>query len=71
MKKKKLNEIPNWPEDPLRKPYKRLVRLVIKEGKRIVNWLFFYQPRDKNYAMLHIFDIIILVYLTIRLLSRG
>ena len=69
---RKLNDtISRWPEDPLRKPFKRFVRLVIKEVKRAKNWLFFYQPKDKFDEMIHIFDLIVLVYLAIRLLSRG
>ena len=62
--------ISKWPEDPLRKPVKRLWVLVKREAKRAKKWLFFYQPKDTFDEMLHIFDVIVLIYLTIRLL-RG
>jgi hypothetical protein len=62
--------ISKWPEDPLRKPVKRLWLLLKNEAKRVITWLLFYQPENNYYAMLHALEIFILVSL-IYLFSRG
>jgi len=53
-----------------RKSWKKGRKLVKKGTKILVNWLFFYQPRDTGHGMLHIVDIIALIYLALRL-TRG
>ena len=67
---RKLNDIPKWQEDPLRKPAKRLWVLVKNEAKRIIKWLFFYQPENNYYATMHILELFILVSLLF-IFSRG
>ena len=43
--------------------------IIKREWKRIRKWLFFYQPEDKMDEMIHIFDIIVIIYITVRLVS--
>lgn len=42
-------------------------KFIKKESIRIINWVFFYQEKDKKYKMIHIIDILVLIYLALRL----
>ena len=68
MKRKTKNDI-----DPLELKLELFLskswHIIQRESKRAVKWLFFYQPESKMEGNLHIFDVLVLVYLTIRLMS--
>jgi len=70
MTKKKLSKewnIPDPTNQKLEKLLDRSWKFIKKESIRSIRWLFFYQPESKFMANIHIFDIIILVYLVFRL----
>ena len=54
-------------EDDLERGYPKFLKFVREQTKVIKNWLFFYQPENKTYEMLHIFDILVIIYVAIRL----
>ena len=54
-------------EAKLEKEYAKFLKYAKREFKIIKKWLFFYQPENKMDAMLHIFDIFVIIYVAIRL----
>ena len=56
-------------EVKLEKQYAKFLKFARKEVKKIKKWLFFYQPENKVDEMLHIIDILVVIYITIRLTS--
>lgn len=65
-KKLKKNE-PDPTELKIEKWLSRVWLFIKRESKRIIEWLFFYQNKDKKYKMIHIIDIIVLIYIALRL----
>lgn len=53
------------------KALSRLWKVTKKEVKIVKKWLFFYQPENKMDAMFHIFDIFVIIYITLRLTKVG
>lgn len=58
-------------EERLEKNLSKLWKLTKKQAKILKEWLFFYQPENKMDATLHIFDIIAIFYITLRLVNGG
>ena len=69
MIKKKINVEPDPLEVKLEKECANFFKYAKREAKVIKNWLFFYKPENKVDEMLHIIDILVVLYLTIRLSS--
>jgi hypothetical protein len=46
---------------------KRVWIFIKKESKRIIKWLFFYKPENKMDAILHIIDVLTIIYILTRL----
>jgi hypothetical protein len=44
--------------------------IIRRELKRVIKWLFFYQPENKKMGNLHIIDVLALIYIAIRL-AKG
>ena len=69
MIKKKIQDKVHPLEAKLEKEYNKFRKFSRREVPKIKNWLFFYRPDNKVDEMLHIIDILVLIYLTIRLTS--
>jgi len=41
--------------------------IIKKESKRLQNWLFFYKKEDKMDGILHMLDVIAIIYIVLRL----
>jgi hypothetical protein len=50
-----------------RRLWKKGRKVIRKEGKLLVKWLFFYIPDSMEDAILHIVDVLCLVYIALRL----
>jgi hypothetical protein len=50
-----------------RRLWKKGRKVIRKEGKLLVKWLFFYIPDSMGDAILHIVDVLCLVYIALRL----
>lgn len=47
----------------------RSLKFVKKESKRLIKWLFFFQPKSKFMATTHIIDILAIFYITYRIMN--
>ena len=67
MLKKKLNEtIKRWPEDPVKRVWRKKVKPEVIRG---IKWLFFYTYKGNMDAFLHILDLFALGFIAWRLFS--
>jgi hypothetical protein len=53
-----------------RKSWRKAKKLVRKEGIKLAKWLFFYKYDSMGDAILHIVDVLAILYLATRLVGR-
>jgi hypothetical protein len=58
--------IKRWPKTKFEKDLEKLIK---QESRRAVKWLFFYQFENNMDAILHVFDVIALLFIAWRLMS--
>jgi len=69
MYKKKLRGIPKWPKTKFELQLERLPRIIKREAKRGIRWLFFYEYEDNMDAFLHVCDVLALGFIAWRLFT--